>query len=114
MCIRDSKKTLKARAKEVLDRVHREGGFAVVLASRPYQNDPLVNHDLPDLFTSQGIPVLTADSLPGLEQVDLSRSSVEIVNNYHARMPSAAILAASKPELEYVQDVYKRQSGEPP
>ena len=99
------KKTLKARAKEVLDRVHREGGFAVVLASRPYQNDPLVNHDLPDLFTSQGIPVLTADSLPGLEQVDLSRSSVEIVNNYHARMLSAAILAASKPELEYVQVV---------
>ena len=49
--------------------------------------------------------MLTADSLPGLEQVDLSRSSVEIVNNYHARMLSAAILAASKPELEYVQVV---------
>src|SRR5699024_3914652 len=76
-----------------------------VLASRPYQNDALVNHDLPSLFTSQGIPVLTVDSLPGLEEVDLSRSSVEIVNNYHARMLSSAIMAASREELEYVQIV---------
>ena len=37
----------------------------MVLASRPYQNDALVNHDLPELFTRMGIPVLTADSLPG-------------------------------------------------
>ncbi len=99
------KGSLKKAAEEILDRVRREGKFALVLASRPYQNDALVNHDLPSLFTSQGIPVLTVDSLPGLEEVDLSRSSVEIVNNYHARMLSSAIMAASREELEYVQIV---------
>ena len=43
-----------------------DGGepHAVILASRPYQNDPLVNHSLPEMFTSLGIPVLTADAVP--------------------------------------------------
>src|SRR5699024_10367365 len=53
------KGNLKKAAQEILDRVRSEGKFSVVLASRPYQNDSLVNHNLPDLFTSQGIPVLT-------------------------------------------------------
>ncbi len=79
--------------------------YAVVLAARPYQTDPLVNHDLPDLFAGMGIPVLTADSVPGANRVDLSRSTLDIVNNYHARMLSSAILAAQDPRLEYVQIV---------
>ena len=45
----------------------------MVLASRPYQNDALVNHDLPKMFTSMGIPVLTADSVPGVTKVDLQQ-----------------------------------------
>ena len=98
-------RTLKGEGKRVMEQAEREGRFAVLLASRPYQNDGLVNHNLPEMFTSQGIPVLTVDSLPGLEEVDLSRSSVEIVNNYHARMLAAAIMAARERTLEYVQIV---------
>ena len=98
-------KALKKAAAEVMEQVRREGRFAIVLASRPYQNDSLVNHGLPEMFVSQGIPVLTVDSLPGIEEVDLSRSSVEIVNNYHARMLASAIMAARERELEYVQIV---------
>ncbi len=94
---------LKAEGQKVIDQVHREGSYAVVLASRPYQNDSLVNHDLPDLFPRYGIPVLTADSLPGANQVDLSMSRLDVVNNYHARMLSTAILAAQSDDLEYVQ-----------
>ncbi|MCD7956511.1 MAG: acyl-CoA dehydratase activase-related protein, partial [Lachnospiraceae bacterium] len=96
---------LKKAGQEVIDRVEKEGSYAVVLASRPYQNDALVNHDLPEMFTSQGIPVLTADSVPGIEKVDLSRSRLDIVNNYHARMLSSAIIAAGSGHLEYVQIV---------
>lgn len=66
---------------------------------------PLVNHDLPEMFTSLGIPVLTADSLEEADHVDLSMSRLDIVNNYHARMLSTAILAARNPHLEYVQIV---------
>ena len=87
----------------VLEEVERKGTYAVVLAARPYQTDGLVNHDLPSFFTSLGIPVLTADSLPELDQVELKLSRLDIVNNYHARMLSSAILAARSPHLEYVQ-----------
>jgi len=91
--------------KAVLDEVTANGSYAVVLASRPYQNDALVNHDLPEMFTTLGIPVLTADSLEEADHVDLSKSRLDIVNNYHARMLSNAILAAENPHLEYVQIV---------
>ena len=75
----------------------------MVLASRPYQNDSLVNHELPEMFARLGIPVLTADSVPGTEQVDLSGCRLDVVNNFHARMLSSAVLAAENPHLEYVQ-----------
>lgn len=96
---------LKAAGKAVIDDVKKKGTYAVVLASRPYQNDELVNHDLPGLFIQQGIPVLTADSLPGLEKIDLHNSRLDIVNNYHARMLASAIMAAQEDYLEYVQIV---------
>ncbi len=94
---------LTAAGEAVLRDVRKSGSYAVVLASRPYHNDALVNHDLPAMFTRLGIPVLTADSLPGVNDVDLSRSKLDIVNNYHSRMLSSAIIAAGDPNLEYVQ-----------
>ena len=102
---KDFLRSLREYAARVLEEVRAEGRFAVVLASRPYQNDSLVNHSLPGLFTSMGIPVLTADSLPLIGETDLSQSRLDIVNNFHARMLSAAVLAAEDPALEYVQIV---------
>ena len=99
------RRELKEAGQSVLKLVEEQDGYAVVLASRPYQNDPLVNHELPEMFTRMGIPVLTADSLPGAEEVDLRRSRLDITNNYHARVLSTAILAALNPHLEYVQIV---------
>ena len=65
---------LQKAGAEVCRQVQEKGTYAVVLASRPYQNDALVNHDLPDMFTKMGIPVLTADSLPGAEHGELKKS----------------------------------------
>ena len=96
---------LQAEGAEVIRRVREKGGFAVILASRPYQNDELVNHDLPRLFAEQGVAVLSVDSVPGIFDVDLSNSLLDIGNNYHARMLSGAIMAAEDPNLEYAQIV---------
>lgn len=96
---------LKEAGAKVLKEVEENGTYAVVLASRPYQNDALVNHDLPEMLTSLGIPVLTADSLPEAEKVDLKKSRLDIVNNYHARMLSSAIMTARNEHLEYIQIV---------
>ena len=96
---------LKKRGAEIIEQACQTNSYAVVLAGRPYHNDTLVNHDLPFMFTSRGIPVLTADAVPGSEEVDLSNSLIDIVNNFHARMLSTSVLAAQSPNLEYVQIV---------
>ena len=96
---------IQTRGAEVMEQVEAEGRYAVILASRPYQNDDLVNHDLPKLFTEHGIPVLTADSIPAIHTEDLSNSLLDIVNNFHARMLSTALTAAKSPYLEYAQIV---------
>ena len=102
---REYRQTLERRGGEVIRDCRKEGKYAVVLASRPYQNDSLVNHDLPRFFTEQGIPVLTADSVPGATEVDLRYSLIDVVNNFHARMLSTAVMAAGSDNLEYVQVV---------
>ena len=99
---------LLAQGQKVLDAIQKapaEAPGAVVLAARPYQNDSLVNHSIPEMFTEQGISVLTADAIPGLDKIDLSKSRLDVVNNYHARMLGSAIYAAQHPNLEYVQIV---------
>ena len=102
-----AQKTFKAElareGERICDQVEREGSFAVVLASRPYQNDDLVNHELPRAFTELGIPVICADAVPHVNEVDLSRSRLDVVNNFHARMLGSAVIAAGSPNLEYIQ-----------
>ena len=57
---------------KVLKSLEGTDRFAVVLAGRPYHSDMLVNHNLPNYFTSQGIPVLSLDSLPDLHRQNVS------------------------------------------
>lgn len=99
------KNDLKTKAQEIIDDAKKNNTFAVVLAGRPYHNDPFISHNLSKQFTSFGIPVLTVDSLPNLEKVDLKRARVEITNNFHTRMLAASVIAATTKELEYVQIV---------
>ena len=96
---------LKAKGKEALDDIIAKDEYAVVLAGRPYHNDSLINHELPELLISMGVPVLTADCLPELPDVELRKSRIDIVNNFHARMLGSSILAANDPHLEYIQIV---------
>ena len=94
---------LLSAGQRVVDEARTNNTYAVVLGSRPYHNDPLVNHDLPELFASQGIAVMPPDALPGANEVDLSNSRIDIVNNFHARMLGGAVLAAQSDNLEFVQ-----------
>ena len=99
------RRRLVEEGKQVIAQTNKDGGFAVVLAGRPYHTDPLINHDLSRMFTRRGIPVLTVDGLPGLSEADLHQSRVEITNDFHARMLSGAMVTAQQPALEYVQIV---------
>lgn len=95
--------TLQEAGKRVMKRVKERGEWAVVVAGRPYHNDPIVHHGLPKMFLEQGISVLTVDSLPNLADVDLSKSRIDVVNNFHARMLAGSLVAARSEHLEYVQ-----------
>ena len=99
------RRQLVEEGKRIISDTAAKGGFAVVLAGRPYHTDPLINHDLSRMFTRRGIPVLTVDSLPELADADLRKSRVEITNDFHARMLSGAMVTAEQPNLEYVQIV---------
>ena len=96
---------MREEGQKIIDKVTHEGSFAVVLAGRPYHTDALVSHDLSRVFTKQYIPVLTVDSLPELNDVNLRYTRAEVTNNFHTRMLSGALLAAKSPVLEYVQIV---------
>ena len=97
------RRELREAGGRVIEEARREGRYAIVLASRPYHNDALVNHDLPKTLARSGIAVLPPDAVPGIDKVDMSRSRIDVVNNYHARMLATAILAAEDDALEYVQ-----------
>ena len=96
---------LKEAGGRLLAELRERNQYGIVLAGRPYQCDPIVNHRLPAYFTSHGISVLTVDSLPTLSSQDLGHTRVEITNNYHTRMLEAARVSAETPELEYAQIV---------
>ena len=101
---------MSANGKSIIEETERKGKFAVVIAGRHYQYDEHINHNLSRYFTSIGIPVLTLDSLPNLNKIELSKSRLEITNNNHARLLSGAIAAAEHPALEYV-DIFSFGCG---
>ena len=96
---------LRRRGRELIAELEGTDRFAVVLAGRPYHTDRIVNHDLANYFVDAGIPVLTVDSLPDLDHVDLSSTRAELTINYHVRMFAAALRVAEHPNLELVQIV---------
>lgn len=97
------KARLVAEGSHALADARNAGRYAVALASRPYHGDSLVNHELPELLSEMGLAVLPPDAVPGVNDVDLSNSRLDIVNNYHARMLGCATLAAQRDDLEFVQ-----------
>lgn len=80
----------------------KTGGFAVLLAGRPYHSDPFIQHDLSKHFTRLAVPVLVPDAFP-LKGADLSRIRAEVLNPFHGRLYSAALRGAEHPRLEVVQ-----------
>lgn len=76
---------LKVEGQKIIDDVQKRGAYAVVLASRPYQNDTLVNHDLPELFTEHHIPVLTIAQPAGPQ----SRGSAQQPIGHRQQLPCA-------------------------
>ncbi|MBN2617680.1 MAG: activase, partial [Spirochaetales bacterium] len=83
----------------------KEDEFAVVIASRPYHSDELINHKISSFFIKEGISVLPLDALPGLHETNLDSVRAELTVNFHVRMFAGAQQVVNNPKLEYLQVV---------
>jgi predicted CoA-substrate-specific enzyme activase len=63
---------LRRKAREVIDRLEKEGGVGVVLLGRPYHHDPGINLGIPEELQKRGYPVFSQATLP-LDQDLLER-----------------------------------------
>jgi predicted nucleotide-binding protein (sugar kinase/HSP70/actin superfamily) len=52
------------QAREVLDRLEKEGGVGIVLLGRPYHHDPGVNLGIPDELQKRGYAIFSQSTLP--------------------------------------------------
>jgi predicted CoA-substrate-specific enzyme activase len=55
---------LRKKAREVIDRLEKEGGIGVVLLGRPYHHDPGINLGIPEELQKRGYPVFSQATLP--------------------------------------------------
>ena len=54
---------IQTMGEETIHWIEEHGGHGIVLAGRPYHNDPEINHSLPELISSFGFAVLTEGSV---------------------------------------------------
>ena len=96
------KRDIRAKGAETLAWMERTGTHGIVLAGRPYHNDPEINHAIPELLTSFGLAVLTEDSIAHLGTLE---RPIRLVDQwmYHTRLYAAAKVATERRDLDLIQ-----------
>ncbi|MCL1843094.1 MAG: 2-hydroxyacyl-CoA dehydratase [Defluviitaleaceae bacterium] len=87
---------------DAVNYIERNGLSAVVLAGRPYHIDPEINHGIPELIASYGIPVLSEDAVAHLGQVERPLG-VRDQWSYHSRLYAAAFWVRKRTDVEMIQ-----------
>ena len=93
---------IQEMGEETMKWIEDNGGHGIVLAGRPYHNDPEINHALPELITSFGFAVLTEDSVAHLVKPD---RPIRVVDQwmFHSRLYRAAKLVTLRDDLDLIQ-----------
>ena len=96
------KDDMRAKGEETLRWMEKTGTHGIVLAGRPYHNDPEINHAIPELLTGFGLAVLTEDSIAHLGTLE---RPIRVVDQwmYHTRLYAAAKVATQRDDLDLVQ-----------
>ena len=96
------KRDIREKGAETLLWMEKTGTHGIVLAGRPYHNDPEINHAIPELLTSFGLAVLTEDSIAHLGTLE---RPIRLVDQwmYHTRLYAAAKVAAERRDLDLIQ-----------
>ena len=93
---------LRSAGDRALAYLEKTGGAGVVLAGHPYHLDPEVHHGISDVIATNGLAVLTCDSVDHLAPADYK---LRMVDQWipHSRLYRAALVTAARDELELVQ-----------
>ncbi len=96
------KRDIRRKGVETLAWMEETGTHGIVLAGRPYHQDPEINHAIPELLTSFGLAVLTEDSIAHLGQLE---RPIRVVDQwmYHTRLYAAAKVATQRRDLDLIQ-----------
>jgi len=85
----------------ILANAEREGKQVIVLAGRPYHDDPEINHGINKLLNSLGLAVLSEDAV--FESGNQVKVSVLNQWTYHARLYRAAEFVTRRNNVNLVQ-----------
>ncbi len=96
------KRDVRRKGTETLAWMEETGTRGIVLAGRPYHQDPEINHAIPELLTSFGLAVLTEDSIAHLGQLE---RPMRVVDQwmYHTRLYAAAKVVTQRKDLDMIQ-----------
>ncbi len=96
------KRDIRRKGTETLAWMEETGTHGIVLAGRPYHQDPEINHAIPSLLTSFGLAVLTEDSVAHLGQLE---RPIRVVDQwmYHTRLYAAAKVVTQRKDLDLIQ-----------
>ena len=92
---------VKTKGQEILKKARENHQTIIILAGRPYHNDPEVNHGIDKLLDGMGVAVLSEDALI----FDEEKTKTQVLNQwtYHARLYDAATFASEHDDVELVQ-----------
>ncbi|WP_293815090.1 2-hydroxyacyl-CoA dehydratase [uncultured Parolsenella sp.] len=96
------KEAMRRKGDETLEWMETNDVHGIVLAGRPYHNDPEINHAIPELVNSFGFAVLTEDSVAHKMRPE---RPIRVVDQwmYHSRLYRAARFVASRNDLDLIQ-----------
>lgn len=92
------KEELKKEGEKIIKYAKETQTPTILIVSRPYHIDPLINHKIPETIASFGINVLTEDGL----DIDQSLADVQVLTqwSYPNKMFKAALWAAAQKDLK--------------
>ncbi|OUO33981.1 2-hydroxyacyl-CoA dehydratase [Olsenella sp. An290] len=98
----DFKDAMHRAGDDALRWIEAHDGHGIVLAGRPYHNDPEINHAIPELVHSFGFAVLTEDSVAHKMRPE---RPIRVVDQwmFHSRLYRAARFVASRNDLDLIQ-----------
>ena len=96
------KDEMHKKGDETLRWIEDHDAHGIVLAGRPYHNDPEINHAIPELVNSFGFAILTEDSIAHKMRPE---RPIRVVDQwmYHSRLYRAARFVASRNDLDLIQ-----------